>query len=729
MEAAAGAQEPSEGVPPPKGGRAASGGAERAAGELGAQPEPEPEPEPEPRPPNEPASDAAQAQGAGGLAIADVVERGLESPNFSFQQNIEFGDKRTVHPAIRQIEAIMAADGLDFDRARHKLHQQKMRANGIDPATGLPTLPEPEPEPEPEPRLPELRRKVADFLGEVPIGAPGPKGATSRRTFDPTPIVQFAASAGLWDASAEEIYAAFVLHKSRAGEAALGLEPEPEPEGSDFATLDCLSGPLPELAALQAYLQTICPSASDTVARDVQALCKQAREEWRQVSQWLYFVGEGADKREIWVPYPLDFCKQLDALQPGKRLKTPDGKSRVELTKGGDDAEAEITNVKGAKNRRKARKFATPEVSVTQAIAWHAASEGDHALLKAALAGLVTRRPKSEGARRDFRWPSRDRGGLLHAACKSGSVSCIRLLLDPRAELEQLSWQQLLRLAKVSGVVAFPASDRGQVFNALLQLRDPVDWTLRDIDGKTATDIAGTLSNANLTAQLAELIALREFDYHKQQEREVVREKFDNDPDGAQVLVGWTMELLSDPESGSCAATVYGKIEPTRSGAFFSRTPWENRVAIHRDAGTEWATIDFKRLRVTTEFTDFALRRRVTPAELDVVIRASPTEPGSPNSSGGAGVSGARERDTLRATKRVLEESQAFLPRDLSQQLRGTNVYGRGCREELLQQALEIEGHARADRADAFRALAEEAGEYEAESTVAARKSETSCFS
>ena len=134
MEAAAGAQDPSEGVPPPKAGGRAASGAEGAAGELGPQPEPEPD-------------------AAGGLAIADVVERGLESPTFSFKQNIELGDKRTVDPAIRQIEAIMEADGLDFDRARHKLHQQKMRANGIDPATGLPTLaaPQPEPEPEPEP--------------------------------------------------------------------------------------------------------------------------------------------------------------------------------------------------------------------------------------------------------------------------------------------------------------------------------------------------------------------------------------------------------------------------------------------------------------------------------------------------------------------------------------------------------------------------------------------------
>ena len=93
----------------------------------------------------------------------------------------------------------------------------------------LAASPSPSPEPEPEPesqQMQDLRQKLGDFLGGVPIGSPGPEGATSSRGFDATPILQFAAGAELFDASAEQIYAQFVEHKNREGEAALGLEPE-----------------------------------------------------------------------------------------------------------------------------------------------------------------------------------------------------------------------------------------------------------------------------------------------------------------------------------------------------------------------------------------------------------------------------------------------------------------------------------------------------------------------
>ena len=113
----------------------------------------EPEPQPEPQPDG---GELAQLKGrlaqleqaspqpeprSDGLEIADVVGRGLESDSFSFAENQKLGDTRTVDPAMLEIEAIMAADGVGFDDARVKLNQNRMRANGIDPETGLSTDP------------------------------------------------------------------------------------------------------------------------------------------------------------------------------------------------------------------------------------------------------------------------------------------------------------------------------------------------------------------------------------------------------------------------------------------------------------------------------------------------------------------------------------------------------------------------------------------------------------
>ena len=67
----------------------------------------------------------------------------------------------------------------------------------------------------------ELRRRLTAFLDDVPIGSPGPEGATSHRSFDATAIVEFAVGAGLFTASPEDIYAQYVESKSKAAEDAL----------------------------------------------------------------------------------------------------------------------------------------------------------------------------------------------------------------------------------------------------------------------------------------------------------------------------------------------------------------------------------------------------------------------------------------------------------------------------------------------------------------------------
>ena len=67
----------------------------------------------------------------------------------------------------------------------------------------------------------KIRRKIAEFLGDIPIGRPGAEGATSERGFDHTPLIEFAEREGLHDASAEEIYCMFVEAKTREAEAQL----------------------------------------------------------------------------------------------------------------------------------------------------------------------------------------------------------------------------------------------------------------------------------------------------------------------------------------------------------------------------------------------------------------------------------------------------------------------------------------------------------------------------
>jgi len=82
-----------------------------------------------------------------------------------------------------------------------------------------------------------LQRKIAEFLGDIPIGAPGAEGATSERRFDAGPLVHFAEQAGLHTASAEEIYREYVDSKHKEAEAQL-MESSPQSLHSAYSKPD-----------------------------------------------------------------------------------------------------------------------------------------------------------------------------------------------------------------------------------------------------------------------------------------------------------------------------------------------------------------------------------------------------------------------------------------------------------------------------------------------------------
>ena len=130
--------------------------------------------------------------------------------------------------------------------------------------------------------------------------------------------------------------------------------------------------------------------------------------------------------QEVWAPYTAEFSQKINNLIPrsGESIETPDSLSDISLT---DRDDATITPKRGGL-RSKARATGAPRMTPAEAVAWHAASEGNHDLLQAALIA---------GADRDFQWPSDERGTLLHAACTCSSVSCTRLLLDPQSELDR----------------------------------------------------------------------------------------------------------------------------------------------------------------------------------------------------------------------------------------------------------------------------------------------------
>jgi len=63
-----------------------------------------------------------------------------------------------------------------------------------------------------------ITERLVAFVSGVPIGSPGGVGGSSQRGYDTAPMAEFAWAQGLLDASADEIYAAFVEDKTRQAE-------------------------------------------------------------------------------------------------------------------------------------------------------------------------------------------------------------------------------------------------------------------------------------------------------------------------------------------------------------------------------------------------------------------------------------------------------------------------------------------------------------------------------
>lgn len=85
--------------------------------------------------------------GGGGPAVANLdegsfltdLESGLSSADFDLSQNLSSGDARAGLDKVGRdrVHAIMREKRCDFDQARLILLHERMRANGIDPLTGL----------------------------------------------------------------------------------------------------------------------------------------------------------------------------------------------------------------------------------------------------------------------------------------------------------------------------------------------------------------------------------------------------------------------------------------------------------------------------------------------------------------------------------------------------------------------------------------------------------------
>ncbi|GJJ69698.1 hypothetical protein EMPS_02046 [Entomortierella parvispora] len=69
------------------------------------------------------------------------IEEGLTSDNFDLHQNLLAGDDRHGLENANEIRAIMKKYRCNFDQARLIQQQNKMKANGIDPRTGVPIDP------------------------------------------------------------------------------------------------------------------------------------------------------------------------------------------------------------------------------------------------------------------------------------------------------------------------------------------------------------------------------------------------------------------------------------------------------------------------------------------------------------------------------------------------------------------------------------------------------------
>ncbi|KAI1320854.1 hypothetical protein EDD11_009811 [Mortierella claussenii] len=69
------------------------------------------------------------------------IEEGLTSSTFDLQQNLLDGDDRHGIEHANEIRKIMKKYRCNFDQARLIHQQNQMKANGIDPRTGVPIDP------------------------------------------------------------------------------------------------------------------------------------------------------------------------------------------------------------------------------------------------------------------------------------------------------------------------------------------------------------------------------------------------------------------------------------------------------------------------------------------------------------------------------------------------------------------------------------------------------------
>ncbi|KAF9542736.1 hypothetical protein EC957_001717 [Mortierella hygrophila] len=74
-------------------------------------------------------------------SFAQNIEEGLTSSTFDLHQNLLGGDERHGLENTEEIRKLMKKYKCNFDQARLIQQQNKMKANGIDPRTGVPIDP------------------------------------------------------------------------------------------------------------------------------------------------------------------------------------------------------------------------------------------------------------------------------------------------------------------------------------------------------------------------------------------------------------------------------------------------------------------------------------------------------------------------------------------------------------------------------------------------------------